>query len=71
MSVYLIGYGIWRFFIEYLRGDDRGETLLSFLSPSQLTAIVLSIVGVLLIVLHRYIDRMEEVGLHDAGNEEG
>ena len=70
MSVYLIGYGIWRFFIEYLRGDDRGETLLSFLSPSQLTAIVLSVVGVLLIVLHRYIDRMEQVGLSKTGNEE-
>ncbi len=38
---YMISYGVWRFFIEYLRGDDRGETLISFLSPSQLTALVL------------------------------
>jgi phosphatidylglycerol:prolipoprotein diacylglycerol transferase len=27
---YMIAYGIWRFFIEYLRGDDRGETFVSF-----------------------------------------
>lgn len=44
--VYLIIYGIWRFFIEYARGDERGQTIVSFLSPSQLVAVVLFAVGV-------------------------
>lgn len=34
-------YGIWRFFIEYARADDRGATFISALSPSQLTAVCL------------------------------
>lgn len=51
LSVYLIGYGIWRFVIEYLRGDDRGETFVEFLTPSQLTAILLVILGVVLFFL--------------------
>ena len=51
LSVYLIGYGIWRFMIEFLRGDDRGETIVSFLSPSQLIAVLLCILGVALLFL--------------------
>ncbi|NLW73437.1 MAG: prolipoprotein diacylglyceryl transferase [Clostridiales bacterium] len=43
--LYMITYGIWRFFIEYLRGDERGATFVSFLSPSQLTAIILILGG--------------------------
>ena len=45
LALYLIVYGIWRFFIEYLRVDDRGETVIKFLTPSQLTAVVLIVVG--------------------------
>ncbi|MBQ7375811.1 MAG: prolipoprotein diacylglyceryl transferase, partial [Clostridia bacterium] len=37
-------YGVWRFVIEYFRSDDRGSTLVSFLSPSQFIA-VLMIIG--------------------------
>ena len=51
MALYLMGYGVWRFILEYLRGDDRGETIVSFLTPSQLTAVLMIIVGVLLLVL--------------------
>ncbi|MBO5480956.1 MAG: prolipoprotein diacylglyceryl transferase [Clostridia bacterium] len=46
LSVYAVAYGVWRFFIEYLRGDDRGATVVSFLSPSQLTALILMAAGV-------------------------
>ena len=46
LPVYLTGYGVWRFFIEYARADNRGETILSFLTPSQLTAVVLVAVGI-------------------------
>jgi phosphatidylglycerol:prolipoprotein diacylglycerol transferase len=44
--LYMTSYGIWRYFIEYLRGDDRGATLVDFLSPSQLTALVLIAGGI-------------------------
>lgn len=50
---YLILYGIWRFSIEYLRGDDRGQTFVSFLTPSQLTAILLILLGIALIFVFR------------------
>lgn len=46
LPIYLTVYGIWRFFIEYARADERGETLVAFLTPSQLTAVVLIAVGV-------------------------
>ena len=54
-SVYLIAYGIWRFGIEYARDDERGASGISFLSPSQLTAILLIVAGVALIFLYRYV----------------
>lgn len=40
LSLYLFTYGIFRFLIEYLRGDDRGE-LVSFVSPSQFWSILM------------------------------
>lgn len=46
LPVYAVAYGIWRFFIEYARADDRGATVVSFLSPSQLIALVLIAAGV-------------------------
>lgn len=55
LSAYLIGYGVWRFFIEYLRGDDRGSTG-TILSPSQLTAVLLIAAGVA-IVIFRFVSK--------------
>lgn len=46
MPAYLIGYGVWRFVIEFFRGDDRGATFISFFSPSQLTAVLLVLAGI-------------------------
>lgn len=43
LPLYMVLYGVWRYFIEYLRGDDRGATVVSFLSPSQLVAFLLVI----------------------------
>ena len=51
LSFYLIFYGVWRFFIEFLRADDRGKTFLPWLTPSQLTAIILVLVGIPLLVI--------------------
>ena len=49
--IYLIGYGIWRFVIEYFRADDRGQTLLNLLTPSQLTAIIMILIGISYIII--------------------
>lgn len=51
MSVYMLSYGIWRFIIENYRADDRGSTIVSFLTPSQLTAIIL-IIGSILVFIY-------------------
>ena len=54
LPTYAIGYGIWRFLIEYLRGDYRGKTIVSFLTPSQLIALVMIAAGVVYICLWQY-----------------
>lgn len=54
LSVYMISYGVWRFFIEYIRGDERGETIVSFLSPSQLTSLLLIAGGAALYFFYKY-----------------
>ena len=53
-SIYLIVYGVWRFFIEFARDDDRGSSGFDALSPSQLTAIFMILTGIALIFLYRY-----------------
>ncbi|MBQ8859696.1 MAG: prolipoprotein diacylglyceryl transferase [Clostridia bacterium] len=44
--LYLTAYGVFRFFLEYLRGDYRGASLVSFLTPSQLIALLMVAVGI-------------------------
>ncbi len=48
---YMILYGIWRFFAEFMRGDDRGAFFIKALSPSQGVSILLIIAGLVLLVL--------------------
>ena len=52
MSVYLIAYGIWRIFIEFLRTDNRGAFVLG-LSPSQWQSFLFIILGVALILIYK------------------
>lgn len=49
LRVYLISYGIFRFILEFFRGDSRGATIFGIMSPSQLISVIMVIVGVLLI----------------------
>lgn len=49
---WLVTYGIFRFVLEYFRGDDRGATGF-FLSPSQLMSVVLVVAGILLFLFER------------------
>ena len=46
LPIYAVVYGIWRFSIEFARGDERGSTIVPFLSPSQLIAILMVAMGV-------------------------
>lgn len=51
-SLYLTVYGIWRFFIEFARADDRGSSGVGALTPSQLLSSLLVVVGVGLAALY-------------------
>ena len=53
LPLYMIAYGVWRFFIEYARTDYRGTTFISFLTPSQLTALVMIVGGVAVLIVRR------------------
>lgn len=46
---YLIGYGVWRFIIEFFRSDDRGTV--GALSTSQFISIFTVLAGIVLLVL--------------------
>ena len=48
LPLYLVAYGTFRYFIEFVRGDDRGASPVPFLSPSQLTALLLIALGIFL-----------------------
>ncbi len=50
LSLYLVAYGIFRFLIEFLRADDRGQ-LVGGISPSQFWSIGMVILGVVLYFL--------------------
>ena len=54
LETYCFAYGVFRFCIEFLRGDSRGSVGF-FLSPSQLMSIILIVYGVLLILYHKRI----------------
>ena len=45
LPVYLAGYGIWRFLIEFARADERGA-LIGSLSPSQTLSLILIVLSV-------------------------
>ncbi len=53
MSVYLVLYGIFRFIIEFFRGDSRGA-FLGILSPSQFWSLFMILLGVGVYFLQRY-----------------
>ena len=55
MPLYLVGYGIWRFVIEYFRADYRGS-FIPGLSPSQFWSIVMVILGIAIFFIYRKFD---------------
>ena len=55
MSLYLVSYGIWRFVIEYFRGDYRGS-FIPGLSPSQFWSIIMVLLGIVIFFLYKKFD---------------
>lgn len=49
VEIYMFAYGVFRFILEFFRGDDRGATGF-VLSPSQFMCILLLIGGILLVL---------------------
>ena len=65
LSVYLIAYGIWRFLLEFLRGDHRGE-LVQGISPSQFWSLLMVVLGVGLIFVMKYLYKAPQREADDA-----
>ena len=61
-----MAYAVWRFLAEYLRADDRGATVVSFLSPSQFVAVLLFALGVGLLILAQRKGKIAEASDEDA-----
>ncbi len=54
-GLYAVAYGVWRFCIEFARGDERGQFIGTALSPSQFWSIIMIIVGVGYFFLQYYV----------------
>ena len=54
-GLYAIAYGVWRFGIEFARGDERGQFIGTALSPSQFWSIIMVLVGVGYFFLQYYV----------------
>ena len=52
ISIYLLSYGIFRFLLEFIRGDERGSYFLS-LSPSQWISIIAVVLSIVLFIFMR------------------
>ena len=63
MPIYLISYGVFRFVIEFFRGDERGQ--LAGLSPSQYWCFILVLVGAVLIYFYK-----RKIFIKEAGQNE-
>ena len=56
MSLYLIAYGIFRFLIEFVRNDERGQ-LLGFITPSQFWSVLMVGLGIGLVFIMKHIGK--------------
>ncbi len=63
LPLYMMLYGVWRFIAEFFRADDRGATIVSFLTPSQLIAVLMVIGSVALFLGERYLEKKQKAKL--------
>ncbi len=67
LPLYMCVYGAWRFLIEYARDDYRGTTFVSFLTPSQLTAVAMILgAAVLFFFEYKSVRRADEAKENEA-----
>ena len=66
MSLYLIAYGIFRFLLEFLRADDRGQ-LVSIISPSQFWSLLMIVAGIAVYFLLEWLYKKRAAELAAAG----
>ncbi|HKM30016.1 MAG TPA: prolipoprotein diacylglyceryl transferase family protein [Bacilli bacterium] len=59
ICVYLFGYGIFRFLIEYIRADDRGQ-FIGMLSPSQFWSLIMIVLAVVVYFLIKKVSKEEK-----------
>ena len=57
LPIYMMTYGAWRFFVEFLRSDDRGQLFTKALSPSQIIACVMILGGVALMIFEMHYEK--------------
>ena len=70
LPVYLVTYGIFRFVIEYFRGDERGKLFGSdIISPSQFWSLVMVVIGVGLFFFLRYLYNKQSTSEKEGVNE--
>ena len=58
MVIYMLSYGVFRFLVEFIRGDERGQ--LQGLSPSQYWCIALILGAVVLFFVYKRVIFKEE-----------
>lgn len=70
MACYMLCYGGWRMMAETMRVDDRGATVISALTPSQLISVLLLVGGAaLLLVDYIRVRRAKQAAVVPASNE--
>ncbi len=63
LPTYLCVYSIWRFAVEYIRGDYRGSIFTDLLTPSQFISCILFVIGIGVIFLEKSLKpRLEAIG---------
>lgn len=54
LALYAIAYGVWRFLIEFVRDDHRGD-FIGAVTPSQFWSIIMIILGIAYIFIAKYL----------------
>lgn len=62
LPTYLASYGVWRFLVEFVRGDDRGQIIpgYDFPSPSQFFGIIMALAAIPVFFLVRYLYNLKK-----------
>lgn len=72
LPLYMCAYAVWRFALEFLRGDYRGSSPFEAVSPSQFIAILMVLGSVGVFFLEKYIsDRQKSNGNDEESLSDG